>query len=758
MRRHLLVILLALGFSVIAEAATEHTFDIRPQTLANAITAFSSQSGLQVRVQGTLPNIQAAAVTGTFTSDRALSRLLQGSGWVHYIVSDTEVLLMPAEDGSFADTITVLGSRIPNAPLSAAPASVSVVTPEQVERERAIGSRVEDLLAHQVPGFNPTNNGVRNIRGRTAQVWVNGAPVNEQLRASSGADLNLLLVDQVAGIEVARGTSSVYGFGSPGGIIALSTPRATTRELQLKTVLRESFNPHALDESHQALIYQSASKIVNDVFDFHVGGAFSYDGLEHAPNGELALGFDNAVLTTNGAESVMAFDTSIGFNFGERGRLRLNGTYSDVDVHERFVVTGGTFGGEFARLQTQAGADDSFRDAHTATLTYDNDRLFGQAVKLDIFSSRAHSVVVQDLGTLVRDEQENEYFGMRSSVTTSLSRLSAGSQLTWGVDAQRNRYYRPVYVLATGARFTYFSPDVTLDTVSGYAQLDWNIGERLRLSSGVRHEEYGGAVKTTTGPLTISGGDIQGFDLTLVNGSLTYSLRPTVDVYASYSQGSEITQLGRAARAVKAAAQIDPQPAKSNQYEGGLRADFGKSRVALAAFYTESDLLSALSCDATTPCTPLREPREFWGVELSGSTRLTPLWTVSGVASWQDGERTVNGVDRPIGSRDISPLLVSSTLNYDSTRSTFGALQLNYRGARDPFPATSTAFGEGPVDAAFTVNLLGGVDTRGGRVQLGIENVFNTEYTSIAAGAGNTASLWVPEEGTRVTLSFSPRW
>lgn len=55
-----------------------------------------------------------------------------------------------------------------------------------------MGSRVEDLLSHQMPGFNPTSNGVRNIRGRTAQVWVNGAPVNEQLRASSGADLNLL--------------------------------------------------------------------------------------------------------------------------------------------------------------------------------------------------------------------------------------------------------------------------------------------------------------------------------------------------------------------------------------------------------------------------------------------------------------------------------------------------------------------------------------------------------------------------------------
>lgn len=83
-------------------------------------------------------------------------------------------------------------------------------------------------------------------------------------------------------------------------------------------------------------------------------------------------------------------------------------------------------------------------------------------------------------------------------------RASAQDQVTWGVDAQRNRYYRPVYTLATGERFTCFSPDVTLDTLSDYGQLDWNVGERLRVSTGVRHEEYGGSVATTTGPLTIA--------------------------------------------------------------------------------------------------------------------------------------------------------------------------------------------------------------------------------------------------------------
>lgn len=662
----------------------------------------------------------------------------------------------PPPDTPYEEAITVLGSRVPDVPLSNVPASISVVTREEIERERSMGGRIEDAISHSVPGFNPTNNGVRKIRGRTAQVWLNGAPLNEQLRASSGSDLNLILVDQIAGIEVARGASSAYGFGSPGGIIALTTPRATTRELQLRTVFRESFNPHQIDDSHQTVLYQSISKIVNDVFDFHVGGAFSYDGLEHAPSGALALGFDNAALLTNGSESVRAFDTSVGFDFAGRGNLRFSGTWNEVDFDDRYFIEPGTYRAEFGSLVREEGAEDSYRKSYTGNLSFMDEQIFGQSVRLELFASRSDAVVIQNFGELVRDEQENEYAGFRSGITTPLDGLRAGTRLAWGVDVQRNRYFRPVFTLATGERYTYFSPDVTLDSVSGYAQLELPLSASTRLSGGVRHETYGGRVATTTGPLEIEGGDIRSFDLTLVNLGLTQSVAPGIDVYASFSQGAEISQLGRAARAVSTADQVDPQPAKSNQYEIGTRSYAGRSHVAAALFYTDSDLLSALRCDGISPCTPLREPRRFWGAEVSGGTQLRKAWRLDGVASWQDGERTVDGVDRPIGSSDIPPILVTTTVSYDPGRWN-AAAQLNYRGARDPFHG-SVEYAEGAVDPVLLANVLAGFDTPVGVLHLGVENLFNTEYTSIVAEASNIDFLWVPEEGRRVTLSFSPRW
>src|SRR5688500_7055232 len=90
----------------------------------------------------------------------------------------------PAQPQGTAPTalpeLTVLGSRQPGTPLSNVPASITVVDDEEIARQQATAPRIEDILGRTVPGFNPTNNGVRQIRGRTVQVFVNGVPVNEQ--------------------------------------------------------------------------------------------------------------------------------------------------------------------------------------------------------------------------------------------------------------------------------------------------------------------------------------------------------------------------------------------------------------------------------------------------------------------------------------------------------------------------------------------------------------------------------------------------
>ena len=658
----------------------------------------------------------------------------------------------------------MLGTREANVPLSNVPSSISIVDREEIQKEQAVSNRIEDILSRQVPGFNPTNNALRSIRGRTAQVFVNGVPVNEQLNATLGTDLKLVRPDHLSGIEVSRGANSAYGFGSPGGIISLSTPRAQSEELELRTIVRESINPHRIGGSHQTSLYQSAAQIVGP-FDYHLGGSIGFDGAEFDPDGNLALGFDGPAGVLNAKELLGAVDGSFGLDLGSYGSLRLTGTFDHVDVTEEFELEPGVYRETFGRLREfPAGEDtDSFRRAYTVNLSYENADVLGSQVKLELLASEMSSSFFNLGDPAVRFDTMSEYRGFRSSVTTPLEILLSGASITYGFDFFRNRLFTPAFSADTGELVMLFSPDATLDSYAPYGQLEVPIGDFV-LSGGVRHEEYRGHVETggVGLPGGIEGGDIDSFDLTLFNAGLVYHLNQQTDLYATFSQGAEITQIGRAAfSGAETAAQIDPQPAKSNQYEVGARGDWSSFSYSLAGFYTESDLLSALQINPANPdgpSIPLREPRKIWGVEFTADWRIDQQWGVGGVLTWLDGIRkTDTGDTRRIGSREVPPVLVTGYVDYKPFPWWRNTLQLNYRGSRAPF-GDSTDFDEGRVDDLLLVNVSAGFDVGPGELQIGAQNLFNTEYTSIPAEASNIGFLWLPEQGTRVTVSYSVKW
>jgi iron complex outermembrane receptor protein len=163
-------------------------------------------------------------------------------------------------------------------------------------------------------------------------------------------------------------------------------------------------------------------------------------------------------------------------------------------------------------------------------------------------------------------------------------------------------------------------------------------------------------------------------------------------------------------------------------------------------------------CDGINPCTPLREPREFWGVEATTDWQIDPQWTVGALVSWNEGIRkTTTGDTRRIGSRDIPPLLVSGYVEYAPTSSWRNTLWVDYRHSRDPF-GDSTTFGEGRVDSVTLLSYAAAFKLNRGELVFGIRNLLNEKYFSIPAEAGNVGATWVPEEGMRATLAYTVKW
>lgn len=743
------------------------SFDVPAGPLADALRRVATSAGLLLSfTPAQTDGKTSAGVRGELTPQEALAALLQGTGLTAVPLNGGYVL-QPAPaaprareaDASALPAVTVLAARDPNLPLSNVPASLSLMPRERIETEQATASRIEDLIGRGVPGFNPTNTGVRQIRGRTAQVFVNGVPTNEQLCASSGSDLNLLAPDQLDLIEVSRGANSAYGFGSPGGIIALYTPRAESQTLALKTRVGTSFNIRRSGDSLQTSLYQSAARIVGD-FDYHVAVSARRDGLGFTPGGETALDFNSPAMFSMGKENLFSFDTSLGLRVGATGSLRLTATAGYVDVGENYESDGsGVYRGTPSRLVHLAAGDRNYRRHHTVNLSYENTRIGDSALKLEAVSSRVHERRYNTETEYI--DQFNEYEGLRSSISTPLEAIRPGASATYGLDYVRNRYFNPQIDATLGQPNRYWGPDTTMDSVAPYLQGHLPIGA-LRLNAGLRHESYRGRVETgvsTSGNGDTVGGRVNSFHLTLFNAGAVLLLDTGREAYASFSQGAEVSQLSRAARSAGAADRIDPAPAKSNQYELGLRHRSESLDYTLALFYTESKLMSALLCDIPNePCRPLREPREFWGVEGTVDWRLDGRWSAGGTLAWMEGLRTLeSGERRRIGSAESPPLMIGAYLEYAPAAGWKNRLQIDARASRDPFNG-SADWPEGRVDSLFLAHLSSSVDLAGGKLQLGIRNLFDRKYYALVAQSYNGGYLWIPEQGRRISVSYGVDW
>ena len=129
--------------------------------------------------------------------------------------------------------------------LSEAPASVTIITSQQIEQRRS--ARIGDVLG-EVPGLYVRNNAKSAqfpssgqasiaIRGvpRTTRtlVMIDGQPINNAI--SGGIDLSSILLDNVRRIEVVRGPySALYGGNAMGGVIHVLTKVPVAREFQGK--------------------------------------------------------------------------------------------------------------------------------------------------------------------------------------------------------------------------------------------------------------------------------------------------------------------------------------------------------------------------------------------------------------------------------------------------------------------------------------------------------------------------------------------
>ncbi|MFA9199933.1 MAG: TonB-dependent receptor [Cypionkella sp.] len=668
------------------------------------------------------------------------------------------------DSGLIVVTATRSGSAIENLPIS-----VSVMNEEDLSQQLQQNRNILLGLEFAVPGLSvqaPENRSScgTQLRGRNAAFLINGVPVNEDLRQGSCTAPFALTPFAVQRVEVVRGGTALYGAGAPGGIINLITRRAAGSALEVDFTAQTSFNTEVSRGTFTTDLYAGAGQDLG-ALDYYFGAAYTDGGRSRSATGRPTL-----------SNAFEAFDLvgSVGMALGA-GELRFTGTFHDENKGSEFYpdgtfdpATGAVNVVEVAPHPQVAEAGD--RSA-TAALAFTHPELLGHEVALSLFWQDQRIVQRDNFFSaefgddFFASNRENSRIGLRSALARSY-RLGGGLLRTsYGLDFTHNDFYRFIVDAAADPDEVtgYITPDFYLDTIAPFGQLEWTRGA-VTLTGGVRHEWYSGAIRQAgydpALPRAATPGAFASSELTLWNAGAVYRLAPDVQLYAGFSQGAELSQLGRAARGAKDPGAISNEPATSNQYELGVRGRRGEVAFGLAAYRSHSDSSSQLqadpSCSGATfcPLIPLRIPERAWGIEANAAWAASPTLDLSAVFTLQRGEVFDEASGRYISySTDRAvPLRVTARADWRPLPVLALGLQVTHYGASSYFTPGEEAVGFVDSAAVTLASASAAYDIGPLSVFVAADNLLDEIYVTPSAQATGAGLLDYQAPGRRLTV------
>ncbi|QTN46587.1 TonB-dependent receptor [Ectopseudomonas mendocina] len=802
LRLNLLASSLLLGLSSMVQAANEVDFDLPAAPLEQSLNALAGQSAAQILFSSDIASDkQAGELRGRYSTGEALQRLLEDSGLeVHQQGEDTFIIVSreaalsqapsaaPLQLGAMDVTATrTSSSLVPQV------RQVDVIEREKLEQLRQGSDSLATLLAKVTPGMSDSSRTItdygQTLRGRTMLILVDGVPLNTNRDSSRNlASIDPALIERV---EVVHGSSAIYGAGATGGIVNITT-RPAGGESRAETTLRGSSSLTQLDSDSLGGELQhhlsGAQGKVDYAFDLgvrHVGGSFDADGKRIAPEPSQGDLFDSNSFNIGG---------KLGLRIDEDQRIQLALSHSDAKQDSDYTADPAvaTLPAGSVPAQPLKGLklDTQNRIKNTlANLQYDHADLLGSRLSAQLYYrdyfTRFTPFDARGVATRGRfvDQvmQNSEILGSRFTLSTP---LGENTELVWGGDFNHERSDMPLDIFdaarydASGGRdfekigkLTYM-PELTTISTGAFAQLRHRINEQWSVDGGLRYEyataEFDDFVPLSeirnANPATVSGGKVR-YDDVLGNLGVVYSPLAGQEIYAAFSQGFQLPDIGVQLRNARSGFDIDSselEPVKTNNYELGWRGALGEqTQGALALFYTTSKLGDVQSFNNGLILT--RTEERIHGVEGSLDwLSLEETWGLGGTFTWMKGrEKPDNGEWRDMTGFRVPPLKLTAYVQYNPSEAWSNRLQATYFASKDYRIDGQASFGRRDVDGYTTVDLISDYRlSEADKVSLGIQNLFNRDYyplySQLLRSNNNTSHL--PAPGTTLTVSYSHQW
>ncbi|WP_025753125.1 MULTISPECIES: TonB-dependent receptor [unclassified Pseudomonas] len=788
-----------------AEGREKVSVDLPAAPLGEAINALAQQSSVQVIFASDLgAGRNAPAVKGRFTPEEALQTLLKDSG-LQVQAKDERTFVIVAQGAPASSLVTqsvpvemaqmeITASRTSSSLVSATRQS-TVLEHEQLQELRQGSESLATVLAKAIPGMSDSSRTIteygQTLRGRSMLVMVDGVPLNTNRDSSRNlANIDPALIERV---EVIRGSSAIYGSGATGGIISITT-RPAGGENRAETSLSATSPLTRLGSDGLGGQFQQyfagSQGAVDYAFDFgtrHIGASYDAHGGRIAPEPSQGDLFDSNIYNIGG---------KLGLHIDENQRIQLAVSHYDARQDSDYATDPSVAklpaGSVPANAIKGLDLDEQNRIRNTlVNLEYENldilgSRLSAQMYYRDYFTRftpfDARAVATRG-GNVDQIMQNSEVFGSRLTLRTPLGE-SGSTELVWGGDYNQERSDMPLDVFdpavydASGGlvfdktgKLTYMPP-LRTRSAGAFAQLQHRFDEHWSVDGGLRYEystaEFDDFVplseSTAASPVAVKGGEVH-YDALLSNLGIVYSPVLGQEIYASFSQGFQLPDVGIQLRNARRGFDIGAsnlEPVKTNNYELGWRGELGSNTLGtLALFYTTSKLGDVQSFNNGLILTRTKE--RIYGAEASADWLSDDaVWGAGGSATWMRGREKPDGKGwQDMTGYRVPPLKLTAYVQYKPTLEWSNRLQATFFDAKDYRLDGVDSFGRHQVSSYTTVDLVSQYQiSADDKISVGIQNLFNRDYyplySQLLRNNNNTSHL--PAPGTVLTASYTHNW
>lgn len=679
----------------------------------------------------------------------------------------------------------------------------------EIEKQANAGKSIADILGTLVPSLTPSSGTTSNygmtMRGRVVQYMIDGVPQTGYRDGSR--QLNSIQPSMIERIEVVSGATSIYGSGATGGIINIITKRGGQDPISFETKVGVTAGNNFKSD---AMAYEASQSVL-----FNQGALQGAFGASYTTRGEIQDSHGNRIgpevaQTDRQDTDTLDLNGRLTWNISDEQSLSFGAQYfndeqdseygPDYGPNLAYVKRDPTYTASLAAVKGMQLETQPQTERYAFNTQYENQNVLGHTLNAEAYYRNEQArwfPSAQAMGgglyLVYQSETDINVYGARVALQKKFDLNGRNLGLSYGIDYENEQdeqniqmYDSAAFVASNGLNykpFNYyaFGPDVETEKLGTFVQTDFDVTDRFGLKAGVRYERVESQVDESTPYMeaitadlqpgyqakTLNGGKVK-HDATLFNLGALYHLTDAQQIFANFSQGSNLPDIQRMLRDVPASFTVNSQtidPIKVNNYELGWRVQAANGlNASVTTFYNDSDKSLKFGRPNYT-IEVLDTDERVYGVEGNLSYRLQPNWTVGGTMAYTRGQfKNTAGKWQELDAIRVAPLKGTAFSEWQFNNDMSLRVQALAIGGTDKAKKDAEKYGStvpAEIKGFATMDVIANAKAGPGTVGFGVYNVWNADYKSVYSQAvesvyGAISSL--PAQGRTYGLSYTLKY